>query len=347
MTSPDIYAGLSAKPSKYLTTYILLVEKRIEFPLHKEEYGERHHIVPKSFGGGNDKTNLVRFSAREHFIAHRLLERMYRNDASNTALWMKMANAIWKMTNAENRHQERHKVNSRTFETLKRVKAKANRAANTGLKFYTNGSENKKFIPGTEPKGWWLEGPTKGALLGKRRYTNGNCARLFLEGEQPPGWVLEGNNLGKTWFTDGVSYKRLAAGNQPDGWWESGTCVGMLWFTDGTENKKFFPGEEPIGWLPGGPNRGKKYYTDGISVKRFVPGSQPIGWSTTQLKSYSVYTNGVETIRCLSNEKPDGWVSANPTRNSKWYTNGTENIRRSEGSQPSGWLPGVTRKSKT
>jgi hypothetical protein len=36
-------------------------------------YIERHHIIPKSCGGSNDKDNLVPLTAREHFIIHLLL----------------------------------------------------------------------------------------------------------------------------------------------------------------------------------------------------------------------------------------------------------------------------------
>ena len=33
-------------------------------------YTERHHIIPKSFGGSNDDSNMVTLTAREHFLAH-------------------------------------------------------------------------------------------------------------------------------------------------------------------------------------------------------------------------------------------------------------------------------------
>lgn len=36
-------------------------------------YTERHHIVPRSLGGPNDTSNLVKLTAREHFICHLLL----------------------------------------------------------------------------------------------------------------------------------------------------------------------------------------------------------------------------------------------------------------------------------
>jgi len=40
-----------------------------------EGYSEIHHIVPESEGGSNDPINLVRLTAREHFICHWLLFR--------------------------------------------------------------------------------------------------------------------------------------------------------------------------------------------------------------------------------------------------------------------------------
>ena len=40
-------------------------------------YKERHHIIPRCQGGGNDKANLVELTAAEHYIAHLLLMRMY------------------------------------------------------------------------------------------------------------------------------------------------------------------------------------------------------------------------------------------------------------------------------
>jgi hypothetical protein len=39
-------------------------------------YSERHHILPKCMGGTNAKGNLVRLTAKEHFIAHKMLVRM-------------------------------------------------------------------------------------------------------------------------------------------------------------------------------------------------------------------------------------------------------------------------------
>jgi len=40
-------------------------------------YSENHHIVPKCMGGTDCKTNLVRLTPEEHYLAHQLLVKMY------------------------------------------------------------------------------------------------------------------------------------------------------------------------------------------------------------------------------------------------------------------------------
>jgi len=43
-------------------------------------YTENHHIIPKCLGGNNSPENLVRLTAREHFIIHKLLVEIYPNE---------------------------------------------------------------------------------------------------------------------------------------------------------------------------------------------------------------------------------------------------------------------------
>ena len=39
-------------------------------------YVERHHIIPRSLSGSDDISNIVKLTAREHFICHLLLVKM-------------------------------------------------------------------------------------------------------------------------------------------------------------------------------------------------------------------------------------------------------------------------------
>lgn len=42
-----------------------------------ECYTEKHHVVPRCVGGDNSTDNLVILTAREHYVAHQLLVKMY------------------------------------------------------------------------------------------------------------------------------------------------------------------------------------------------------------------------------------------------------------------------------
>ncbi len=57
--------------NKYYSWYLALIDKAKNRSI--SGYVERHHIVPKSFGGINHKNNLVALTFREHFIVHWLL----------------------------------------------------------------------------------------------------------------------------------------------------------------------------------------------------------------------------------------------------------------------------------
>ena len=51
-------------------------------------YVEKHHILPKSLGGSDNKDNLVRLTGREHFVAHLLLHKIHGCSITAFALWM-------------------------------------------------------------------------------------------------------------------------------------------------------------------------------------------------------------------------------------------------------------------
>jgi flagellar biosynthesis GTPase FlhF len=73
-------------------------------------YTEQHHIVPKAFGGSNDKDNLVELTAREHFVAHRFLAKIHGG---------KMWSALWMMCHCKTTSGKGLKVSSRTYEIAK------------------------------------------------------------------------------------------------------------------------------------------------------------------------------------------------------------------------------------
>ena len=82
----------------YLRHYNLLMETRKG--LKRDGYTERHHIVPKCYGGSNDEDNLVDLTAKEHFIAHWLLWRANRDKKSSA-----MFNAMCRASKGQERYK--------------------------------------------------------------------------------------------------------------------------------------------------------------------------------------------------------------------------------------------------
>ena len=101
---------LTNKYSKWYFNIVVNASK-----LNRDGYVEKHHIIPKSLGGSNDLTNLVKLSPREHFICHRLLTKMTEGIQKRKMLW-----AMHKIIYQVNQHQIRYVPNSRTFEHFRK-----------------------------------------------------------------------------------------------------------------------------------------------------------------------------------------------------------------------------------
>lgn len=62
----------------YKKHYNLLVEKALNRDI--ECYCEQHHIIPRCLGGTDDEINLIKLTPEEHFLAHKLLTKIYPNN---------------------------------------------------------------------------------------------------------------------------------------------------------------------------------------------------------------------------------------------------------------------------
>lgn len=84
------YFNTIAHNTHYINRYYKLINYFIASP---PTVGEKHHIVPRSFGGSNDPENIVLLPVRYHFIAHLLLAKsfisVYKKKAQY-ALWVIM-----------------------------------------------------------------------------------------------------------------------------------------------------------------------------------------------------------------------------------------------------------------
>lgn len=127
----------------YRNIYSNIVErakKETEYGKRSLGYFEKHHILPKSLGGSNDEENLVKLTAREHFICHWLLVKMYNKGSQERK---KMLYALWRMKNGSLYHKE-HYINSRAYETLRIEFANAVKQMNSILQTGKNNSQYGK-----------------------------------------------------------------------------------------------------------------------------------------------------------------------------------------------------------
>lgn len=121
----------------YSRIYNLLIAKRKQnIP---SGYTELHHIIPKTLGGSNDKENLVKLTAREHFIAHHLLCKMH---PINSFAWYKMNHAFLCMFMCSKLNPNRY-VKSRTYERYRKFYAVCMSISQSGS---NNSQYNKIWI---------------------------------------------------------------------------------------------------------------------------------------------------------------------------------------------------------
>ena len=103
--------------NRYSHKYYTIIEKAKK-RTDLEGYSEKHHILPKSLGGTNDEVNLVKLTAREHFICHLLLIRMVEGLAK-----AKMVYAAWQLSRPTK--NKVLNVTNRVYERLKKELSEA------------------------------------------------------------------------------------------------------------------------------------------------------------------------------------------------------------------------------
>jgi hypothetical protein len=95
----------------YTRIYNQIIERAQNRKL--DGYVEKHHIVPKCIGGLNVKENIVKLTAREHFLCHMLLCEIH-------PLEYKLKHALFLMAIGKQKVREKtYVIGSRVYERLK------------------------------------------------------------------------------------------------------------------------------------------------------------------------------------------------------------------------------------
>lgn len=131
----------------YLKAYCNLIRKA-EHRVLPEGYTEKHHIFPKSIYGNNNK--IVVLTAREHYIAHALLEKAlikrYGIDDNKTK---KMITAFWCMNNqkTKNEYLNSHLYEASRIRFIDTIKGKK-----------ISEEQKEKMSAKTKLRVWWTDG---------------------------------------------------------------------------------------------------------------------------------------------------------------------------------------------
>lgn len=122
----------------YLKIYNQIVEKAQTTT--RDCYVEKHHIIPRCMGGSNDPSNIVKLTAREHYVCHWLLAKTY----NTKQLW----GAFAMLCVSSTKHQRL--TNSRLFERARIARSKASSGSGNGMygkpsacKSHTNETKEK------------------------------------------------------------------------------------------------------------------------------------------------------------------------------------------------------------
>ena len=187
--------------NKYSKIYFSIIErsKLREIPL----IVEKHHVIPVSLGGSNDKNNISKLTPKEHFICHRLLVKMTEGENKR-----KMSYAIWAMC----RYSSKHKrvVRSHQYDYAKRLLKELGET-----KVVTEETKQKlsKSLKGR--KAPWLAKVNK-SIPKSEKYKNGNLKVWSVT--TPAGETLEIENLCQFCKEHNLSMGNLTAAGKTKGY---------------------------------------------------------------------------------------------------------------------------------
>lgn len=155
----------------YNKIYYQIIEKRKKCMV--EGYGENHHIIPKCMGGTDDKENIIKLTAKEHFLCHLLLVKMFEG----TNHYFKLIKAFMMMFK-KSKNQERY-ITSRSYEKLRIVFREAQSKCQSG-------AGNSQF---GKPKSEEVRNKIRKTLLDKTKNYRENKERekrekIFLKEEK-------------------------------------------------------------------------------------------------------------------------------------------------------------------
>jgi hypothetical protein len=158
-------------------------------------YYESHHIVPKCIGGTDEIENLVLLTAKEHFICHLLLEKIYPNEKG-------LVLAAYRLIYGNKKFRKEIKVTSKTINGIKQ------RAIET-LKRYGKErihTEQERKIISLKAKERWCKFNENGRINEVRK----NISQTTKQAMSNPEIIKKTKiNTGSKWYTNIITNESM------------------------------------------------------------------------------------------------------------------------------------------
>lgn len=258
------------KENKYTKWYNMIINNAKDRFI--DGYVEIHHIIPRCLGGDDSNDNLVRLTAREHFVCHMLLTKMHDDHRLKFAFIM---------MSVENPKQQRgFKITSSIYEYLKKCNSEASSIRSTGKQKHNVGKklaydpsteEARLFRPeDTIPDHWILGSPPSrrrnqnGKNKGRVYYYNPNTKEtvaLYSNDPIPDGFIrghINGinaskkaaeKNTGTILCHNPETMETRRCNTIPNGWVKGSV---FIWANNGVINKQVLKNDPlPDGWVKG------------------------------------------------------------------------------------------------
>ena len=221
----------------YYITYVKsLNRKKLKRKNKDFIYYEQHHIIPKCAGGIDEKNNLVLLTAREHFLAHYLLVKIYQN----TPHYGKLSLAFFQFTCRTNKHgQQERNYNSKLYDYCKKnldlslSEERKKKISNTRIKNKIGSGEKNSFYGkkhSTESIQRMSE--THKKIVCSENYTNPWSRPRTLEEKERLSQLKKGIHLSQK------SIDNIKSGiqNSPSLINMKTANIGRHWYTNGIQN---------------------------------------------------------------------------------------------------------------
>lgn len=270
------------KDNKYTRWYNSVITHRVTNPC-MEKITEKHHIIPKSFGGSNHKDNLVVLSIREHIFCHKLLPKMvilpshkskmlyalyrvYHGNDNQRKLSSKFTASLVYAIKENHRKECSDRMTNRIVSDSTRKKlSNSHLGKQLSQEHKNNLSKAKMGISSPKPAGF---GETiSRALVGKHKSPehvakiNNNPDKIQKTADKHRG--MKRSKSSKE--TMSISRKQWIAGN---GGQHNKGYKSFYDPEDPTQIKQCLPTEAPLGWKLGNPNkRNKQPFQHSITLK--------------------------------------------------------------------------------